>query len=251
MNEKMVLKIKKLNVRPAYQVISDELTRQIVEGSLSPGDILPSETELADRFGVNRSTVREGIRQLHSEGLLRREDSKRLVVSLPNYATMAPRTTRAMLMHQVTFEELWEIAMALEPLSAALAGARIDPDALNLLRENLKRTEEAVAAGISPVKLDTEFHRLVAEIAGNHALLLAREPVGLLLYPAYAAMRPSVPQSDMRLIVAHTRIVGAIANRDAEEARIWMRKHIADFRRGWVLADLKLDMPIAPTSTEA
>ena len=62
------MEIAKLKITPAYQVVSEELQKLIVGGLLKPGEQLPSETELASQFGVNRSTVREGIRQLESEG---------------------------------------------------------------------------------------------------------------------------------------------------------------------------------------
>ena len=66
---RMTMQFEKLNVLSAYQVVSRELRRLIVSGELKAGAQLPTETELAGQFGVNRSTVREGIRQLENEGL--------------------------------------------------------------------------------------------------------------------------------------------------------------------------------------
>ena len=65
---RMTMQFEKLNVLSAYQVVSRELRRMIVSGELKAGAQLPTETELAEQFGVNRSTVREGIRQLENEG---------------------------------------------------------------------------------------------------------------------------------------------------------------------------------------
>ena len=60
----MTLQFEKLTVLSAYQVVSRELRRMIVSGDLKAGAQLPTEAELAEQFGVNRSTVREGIWQL-------------------------------------------------------------------------------------------------------------------------------------------------------------------------------------------
>jgi GntR family transcriptional regulator, transcriptional repressor for pyruvate dehydrogenase complex len=93
-------------------------------------------------------------------------------------------------------------------------------------------------------ELDTEFHSLVAEGAYSKALLLSREPVGMLLYSAFNRLCPLLPQSRGRMLRAHERITKAINERNADEATLWMHKHIVDFRRGWEMASLSLDLPV-------
>jgi DNA-binding FadR family transcriptional regulator len=237
-------RIERLTPAPAYQAVSRTLERLIVSGQLKQGEALPSETELAGRFGVNRSTVREGIRQLEAQGLLRREGRKRLLVSRPGQAELAPRASRAMLLEQVTFRELWEVALALEPLAAGLAAERHHQELLQRLEANLEETAAVVAAGRSPVALDMEFHSLVAAATLNRALILAREPIGLLLYPACQAIGPQLPQTG--LVEAHRQVVAAIGRRDRAAAAAWMTEHITDLRCAWELARLDLDgFPVA------
>ncbi|MFG1229984.1 FadR/GntR family transcriptional regulator [Xanthobacter wiegelii] len=241
-----MLDIERLKLPPAYLAVSLELQRRILSGTLKPGDALPSETELAERFGVNRSTVREGIRQLESEGLVRRESRKRLLVAVPDARDLAHRHTRSLVMHEVTFRELWDVANVLEPLAAELAASHLTQDELKALAENLKQTEAAVARGESPGELDLEFHAMISEGARNRALLLAREPIGLLLYPAFEVIRPGLPQSSGRLIAAHRKIYEALKARDAAGARLWSAKHIADLRRGWELLKRDFDSKVSP-----
>ncbi|MGB3830466.1 MAG: FCD domain-containing protein [Mesorhizobium sp.] len=239
-----MLNIEKLSVPPAYQVVSNELRRYILSGLLKPGDPLPSEVDLASRFGVNRSTVREGIRQLESDGLVRREGRKRLIVTIPDHADLTPRTTRALVMRAVTFGELWDVSRVLEPLAAKLAAENITEAELAVVKENLEATRHAVENGVSPGILDLEFHTLLSEAAHNHALLLSREPVGRLLYPAFEQIQPQLPQAASRLIRAHAEMVGALERRDVQHAEIWAAKHIEDLKRGWLMAKLPLDSPI-------
>lgn len=236
-----MLTIEKLSAPPAYQVVSSELRRHILGGSLNPGDALPSELVLATSFGVNRSTVREGIRQLESDGLVRREGRKRLVVTVPNHSDLTPRATRALLMRAVTFEELWDVSRVLEPLAARLAATNISAAELGSLKGNVDATRKAVDQGRSPGILDMEFHTLLSEAAHNQALLLCREPIGKLLYPAFEQVHPQLPQAATRLITAHSEIVNALERRDAQHAELWATRHIEDLKRGWLKANLPLN----------
>lgn len=242
----------RLDLPPAYKAVSAEIERRILAGALKPGDRLPSETALAGQFGVNRSTVREGIRQLEQEGLVRREGGRRLFVALPGHGELAPRATRALIMHQATFRELWHVALSLEPTAAALAAGEAAAghagEAMSALERNVARTGDLVAAGTAPsrdlVALDIEFHALVALAARNRALMLAREPVGLLFYPAIGVLLARLPQAGRRLVQAHRAVLEALRTGDAAGAERWMRKHIVDFRRGYEVARLSMDHPV-------
>ncbi|MCC7168581.1 MAG: FadR family transcriptional regulator [Rhodospirillales bacterium] len=234
----------RLAVAPAYQQVSETIEREILAGRIKPGDKLPTETALAVQMGVNRSTVREGIRLLEQSGLVRREGGKRLTASLPHYGELASRMSRAMVLHEVSFLELWEAAMALEPATARLAAPRIGPDLLAQLADNLARTEETLRKGRSVVELDIEFHALIAKAADNKALLLAREPTSLLFYPAVGVLLRKLPQAGKRLLDAHRQIVAGLERAHAETAESWMRKHIVDFKRGYAMAGIAMDRPV-------
>lgn len=67
---------------PAYRVVSESLRQRIVRGDVETGQAFPTETALAAHYGVHRSTIREGLRQLEQDGLLQRV-GKRLVVTIP------------------------------------------------------------------------------------------------------------------------------------------------------------------------
>jgi len=235
----------KLQIAPAYRVVSADLRRRIVEGSLAQGDALPTEAELAERFGVHRSTVREGLRQLEQEGLLRR-DGKKLIVSMPRQKDLATNAERALRLRQVTFRDVWQVASVLEPLCASLAATSATQEELEALEHNLERTQAVVAAGDSPVAVDLEFQNLVAAAAHNPALMLARGPVALLMQAGYAAIAPALPQSGARLLAVHRQVVTALRRRDAASAEAAMSKHMLDYKRGCEVAGLDMTQPIPP-----
>ena len=111
-----------LDDHPAYRQIANQIEQRIVERTLRTGDALPSETDLARQFGVNRSTIREAIRELEVHGLLGRErGEKRLRVTRPEPRRVSSGVSRALALHDVTFMELWEAMMAIEPAAAQYA----------------------------------------------------------------------------------------------------------------------------------
>ncbi len=237
------MELEKLNLHPAYRVVSEELRQRIVRGVVPEAAALPTETELAQSFGVHRSTVREGLRQLEQDGLVKRV-GKKLIVTIPSHKNLAHAAERALRMHQVTYRDVWEVASTLEPLCAQLAAERITPEALASLAANLHRTETMVLSGLSPVNQTIEFQSIIAEATQNQALLLARAPVSMLMRVGYATIAPLLPQSGSRLLEAHRHVLEALQRRDVEAAVTWTRKHLMDHRRGFEYAGLDMDQPI-------
>lgn len=236
---------------PAYRAVSEALERLILGGRLKPGDPLPTEQELSERFGVNRSTVREAIRQIEQEGMLERREGRRLFVCLPGLFDLAPRATRVLMLQQTTFEELWETAVILEPLAARLAAAHANADDLLRLKTNIDATAALTLPGEQPehelaelVDLDVEFHALVGAASHNRPLMLAREPISLLYKPTLSRIYSRLPQSKSRTLAAHRRIVDGLLRSDADAAVEWTHKHMVDFQRGFQMAELDMKAPI-------
>jgi len=241
---------RRVRIEPTYKAVSAEIERSILEGAIQPGMPLPTEQELADRFGVHRSTVREAIRQVEQEGLLQRREGRRLFVTLPGLYDLAPRTARLLILQQITFQELWDVAITLEPAAARLAAQAASPADLDALAINMEATAALTDATpsaenhVALVALDVEFHALVSRASGNRALMLAREPVSLLYNPALLQLHERLPQSRARNLQAHRQILGALQQRDATGAETWTRKHMNDFRRGFAMAGLDMAAPL-------
>lgn len=228
---------------PAYKVVERRIRKSVLDGTLSPGDMLPGETELAEQLGVTRPTVREAFRSLENSGLIVRGARRRMVVTAPASHVTSDAMHNSIVLHGVSYRELWEVNIALEPAAAGLAAQNADSDLIQALEANLERTSRVLADPDELAMADIEFHELVARASGNHALLLAREPLGQLLFPAYRTVIRQIGPG-RRLFEAHTRIFEAIKAADSETARDWMTKHIVDFRRGCELAGLDLNDPV-------
>ena len=229
-----------LDHRPAYRQIANLIEQRIVARSLRAGDALPSETDLARQFGVNRSTIREAIRELEVHGLLGRgRGEKRLRVTRPEPRRVSSGVSRALALHDVTFLELWEAMMAIEPAAAEYAAARRSAAQLHDLTRASARFKRAANDTDAAVAAVVDFFTAVATASGNQVLALSQAPLNLLLAPALTRIVERVPQARSRIMEAQGKITAAIKLRKCEQARIWMEKHIRDFKRGHELELLK------------
>jgi GntR family transcriptional regulator, transcriptional repressor for pyruvate dehydrogenase complex len=237
-------KLRRISPTPAYQLVAEAIERRILSGGIRPGQPIGTEAELVKQFGVNRSTVREGIRLLEHDGIIQRQPNRRLAVSLPHYERLASRTTRAMVLHEVTFRELFEAAMALQLATIEGATQRATPDLVDALQENIERTAKVLEDPAAVAELDAEFHALIGKASANRVLQLAREPSDLLVRPTTELVLRKVQQGAPRLLHAHRMLLDAIRRRDAEFGRLWARRHINDWKKGFELAGNDLDQPI-------
>ena len=242
-----MIEFEQIRLEPAYRKVADALIGRIVDRTLRDGDRLPGEVELARQFGVNRSTVREAMRELESAGLVgRRRGSKRMVVTRPGRELVAGGVSRALLLHDVAFVDVWEALNVLEPPMAAAAATRHFPTDLEefeaIARDFAIGNERATYAVAQVVA----FFRVVGEATHNPALMLAQEPLIQLLAPSLAAMIDKVPQARARIATAQRHLCEAFTARDAEAAHSWMGKHIRDFRRGYELAGINMLMRVVP-----
>jgi DNA-binding FadR family transcriptional regulator len=220
-----------LDDQPAYRRIANMIERRI--RSLRTGDPLPSETELARQFGVNRSTIREAIRELEIHGLLGRgRGEKRLRVTRPAPRDISSGVSRALALHDVTFLELWEAMMALEPAAAQYAASRRSTGQLQALLRAGAEFANSGADTAAAVAAVVDFFTAVAEASGNQVLALSQAPLNVLLVPALTRLIDDLPQARSRIALAQVNITGAIKLKRGEQARIWMEKHIRDFKRG-------------------
>jgi GntR family transcriptional regulator, transcriptional repressor for pyruvate dehydrogenase complex len=232
-----------LLLEPAYRKVAAAIGARILSRELREGERLPPEAGLARQFGVNRSTVREALRELESRGLVRRRPGSKLMsVSRPPQQAVAQGVSHALLLHDVTVRDVWEALTILEPpLAQAAARVRSAADLEDFMTAT-QAFSTPQADTEQAVRCAAEVFRSIGRAAHNPVLALAQEPLLQLLEPSLRVMIDKVPQARSRITTAHRHLAEALATRDADSAHGWMARHIRDFRRGYEVAGIDLGL---------
>jgi DNA-binding FadR family transcriptional regulator len=231
---------------PAYTKVSSAIEHKILSRALRDGDVLPAELELAQQFRVHRSTVREALRQLESAGLVARPPgAKRMIVSRPKASKVASGMRHALVLHDVSFVDVWEAMMVIEPEVAALAAQRRTQADLTALTQTSEAFRDSPEGDPGAVNIVGTFFEQLGAASRNQVLVLAKQSLAQVLAPSLARMIDTVPQARARITDAQRRIIIAVRDKNAEEARKWMSKHVRDFKRGYEVAGISPDTPIS------
>ena len=234
-----------IRVEPAYRKVAAALLDRITTRAFNAGDRLPPEMELARQFGVHRGTVREALRELQTNGVLKRErGSKLMMITRQERVDVAAGVSRALALHDVSYHDVWEALTALEPPIAAAAARQrkaADLAKLEALVARLGKLPDTAGA----VEQAADFFHAIGEATHNRVFMLAHEPLVQLLVPTLGAMIDKVPQARGRIAEAQKKLVAMIRERDEKRAEEWMAKHIRDFRRGFEIARIALEQRVA------
>ncbi|MGH3059148.1 MAG: FadR/GntR family transcriptional regulator [Gaiellaceae bacterium] len=228
-------------VRKAYEQVNDQLRELIVSGELAPGERLPNEAVLAREFGVSRATVREALRILTAQNLIRTTKGAGggSYVTLPTVDHISEflRGNLNLLSESdhVTLEEFLELRELIEVPAARLAAERASPGDVDRLRDTIPE---------QPLRMTTQeqfafnkgFHTVIVEACGNTLLYIATQPVFTVLQTHLA--RSTLGRSFHSSINEHHRgILAAIAGGDADAAAEQMHAHLEYLRpayeRAW------------------
>lgn len=189
----------------AYSMILDAIDT----GSYRPGDRLV-ESELAERFGVSRTPIREALQRLETQSLLAR-DGRSLIVASLDHNQMA---------------ELYVVRGELEGLAARLAARNATEEEVRLLREMVSDDDALVAHPAALSRANRRFHKQIHLASHNRFLVqqldLVHRSMALMATTSLAVVgRGEIAQAE------HDKIVAAIEARDGDAADAALRAHIS------------------------
>ncbi|MDF2585016.1 MAG: GntR family transcriptional regulator [Mycobacterium sp.] len=202
-----------------------EIRRRIIAGEISPG-VNISEIAIAEEFGVSRTPVRETFKQLQTEGL---------VEIRPKVGTFVTTPSR----REIT--ELFEMKELLEGAAARLLAQRGRVREVELLEENLRLADLAVAADdrIRYAELVEEFHNLLISGADNSKLEAHyRTLMNQLAYARLVNTSLSQPGRPLQSDREHHHVLDLIIAKDGDSAERVMREHVRASRQA-LLAGLE------------
>jgi DNA-binding FadR family transcriptional regulator len=215
--------------RASSDVIA-QIRRAILSGQYRPGDRLPTEREMAQQFGVSRVTVRDALRALEANGLVRVKVGGQggPYVSEPDIALLSDSFGTHLHLRGTTFQELAEARQALETTAVELAARRASPEDLVALKAAIQGPmQPPLASDTATASLD--FHTALVTAAHNQALLAMFRATRALIQQAFDDLHAAQPDMADAARKTHTLLYAAIAAHDGERAAALMRAHLEEF----------------------
>jgi len=217
-----------VHVGRASEGVVRQIKVAIHTGALRPGDSLPSERELTERFGISRVTVRDALRTLEATGLveIRVGAHGGAFVTAPEPNHVGEGLTNMLLLSALRPEDVTEARMIFELGAIPLVCERRTDEDLAALDEICARSTTAVKKGQYDVRLSAEFHIRLAACAHNAAIeLIVNSFQGPLLTSLMRA-KDVAPQMGKKGVQEHLELVDAVRRRDARSAHAVMSEHL-------------------------
>lgn len=224
------LKIDPILREGASERIVHRILALVKAGDLKPGDRLPSEREMVEKFQVSRPTVRESVRALAVLGVVKTRHGGGIFVSAMEAADLLGPLSFFLTLQSMEVDKLYQARAVIEGEIAALAAlARSDDDHVEL--EALIELQRGARSAPAEYRVhDTRFHTRLAEIAGNPFLMRAASSMNVL----GMEFRQIASESEAVIDVSiddHVRIIAGIRDRDPERARGAMQDHMRNVLR--------------------
>jgi len=221
------VEIESIQKTKVYEEVVAQIERLILEGALRPGDKLPPERELADRFDVSRSAVREAIRALELKGFVEPRPGEGTLVRIPTLDSLLNPLASLLGQKRELVAELLEVREMIEPPLAARAARNAGPEDLARLEDILNRQKEKVSRQELAIEEDTEFHYTIARATKNSVILKVLDMMMDILKESRERSL-QVEGRREKSLAGHRRIFNAIKRRDPDAAETAMLQHLSE-----------------------
>jgi GntR family transcriptional repressor for pyruvate dehydrogenase complex len=210
--------------RNTYQLVAEAISRAISEGRLVAGDRLPSERDLGETYLVGRSSTREAIRVLESQGLVR-GDGRGGYRVMDSGNLLRQAMGLLVDLERVEICDLFEVRKTLEIETAGLAAVRRSAADLEGIAGRIREMEAGLADLPRYNGADIGFHTDLAAATGNRLTVRLMDAIRDAMARAFAvAFRlPGNPELSLE---EHRGIAAAVTGCDSDLARDRMRSHL-------------------------
>ena len=208
--------------------IIENVKEKIVSGELQPGDQLPSETRLAEMFGVGRGTVREAMKVMFYLGLIDRNNSRN------TFVTETAREKAILRNFLDRFEghrdalEMIEVRKIIEPEAAALAAERQEDHIIEKLDEEYRAMSENIENLEHFIEHDSRFHQHIFSGTGNRIIIELMQHINLALKNEQSSVLRGSRTIKPKSLEFHHNLLEAIKAGDSKLSRKIMLNHILD-----------------------
>ncbi len=215
------------------EMIAQQIKNTILTGAMTPGQRLPPERELVERFEASRNSVREALKILEVSGLLEIRRGSGVFVTDGTSRSVSDSFSSVLKMRNVSINDLTQARIVLEPGTARLACENANEEDFQKFERNIKETTEAFRQGLEAVDLNVGFHALVAEATHNAVVTLTMNTLFDMVKEASVEIVRSTPMAlagSGKAIKYHKKILRAFRQRNPGRAYDLMLEHILEIQ---------------------
>jgi DNA-binding FadR family transcriptional regulator len=225
----------KIRIPKAAELVADTLRRRIITGEYRPDELLPPEASLMASFNVARTTVRDAIRVLESEGLVvvRRGANGGGRVKVPSIGMVSDHASVLLQFRGATLEDIHQGRMMVEvPVAGMLAAKRANRRAVKELRAALAEEEQVIDDPAELARAEGRFHLCLVQLADSPTIAMLSAVTNRIIAQQVARSSGRRPTSAEVIARhreahrAHTRLVDLIEAGSAGEAEAVWRRHL-------------------------
>jgi GntR family transcriptional regulator, transcriptional repressor for pyruvate dehydrogenase complex len=236
----------KVSVPKSYDVLADRL-RDAILHEMEEGARLPTERELVDQTGLSRGSVREALRKLEVEGLIKPRLGRfgGNIVSRPGNDSMAHFVAQFVRGRRLSLRALQEARETIEPALARLAALHRTEEDLQRLREINEQLATPGTDSSEFAELNIQWHNAVGAASGNDLLEAFLFSISYGVVAATIDEEYDTEQTRAEAVRAHNKVIEAITERDGDAAFRRMERHVKATRER-VKSHEDRELPIAP-----
>jgi DNA-binding FadR family transcriptional regulator len=204
-------------------LVAQRIIRDVASAGLKPGNLLPPERTMLEKYQIGRGTLREALRLLEFQGVIALKPGPRggPVLQDPNASHLASTLVLLMQLKEAPYRTIVEVRTALEPMISRLAAERISDEALLELSETIDSMRENIGNQDLFLEANKRFHDVIAWSSGNPLFgYIVDSLLGILDGTVIGIDYPSPRRQ---------AIIKALKARDPEASEERMREHIDQY----------------------
>lgn len=224
--------VERIEQKKTATLIFEQISKEIINGTLKPGEKLPSTKELARQFKVSNSSVREALQQLKAAGLINIQQGKGVFVNEELTPSLFIPFKSSIILKKPVFLELLQLREVIERETAFLAAKNATQEEIEELQKTLGAMEEAkrVRNIKEFVIQDIKFHSLVAKASRNSFFPSLLD----IIHGTFVEQQEfvaSLPGTLERSYKYHCKIYEAIKSKKPKESQRQMLAHLKDIKQ--------------------
>jgi len=216
-------------------LIARQIKDTILSGRMKPGDRLPPERELVERFQASRISIREALKSLETSGLLTIKPGSGVFVAEINSRPLRDSLTSILRIQKTSINELTEARLIIEPSIARLASEKMTSEDFRKLEQNIEETSALLQSHLSARGKNIKFHSLIAESAHNSVLTLTLTTLLDVLQEMSSQIVDNSPENfslSGSALAHHKKILGAFQKKKPQKVYDLMLEHILQVQKG-------------------